>query len=110
MGLQVNYGKTWRSDYKLEFWKVQSRGKSEARLAIEGIGGKRKEQGRERRTTNRVVPSPNYKRASACRARSQGERQQEKHAAWKEIANRRGERSNGKKTLELKENSGKTTF
>ena len=34
--------------------------------SVEEIGVKQKEQGRRRRTTRRVVPSPNYKRASAC--------------------------------------------
>ena len=58
---------TPKSDCKLEFWEIQSGGRSDARLATKDIGGKRKEQGRRRRTTNWVVlPSPNYnKRAPA---------------------------------------------
>ena len=54
--------------FELEFWEIQSEGKREVRLAIEEISGKPKKQERRKRTTNRVVPSPNYKRASACRA------------------------------------------
>ena len=64
-------------------------------MEIEESGGKQKEQGRRLRTTNRVIPSSIYKIALARRAQGQGERQQEKHAAWKRRA---------------VVNSGKTTF
>ena len=51
---------------------------SEARLAVEEIGGKREEQERRKADDLVRVPSRISKMAPACRASGKGERQREK--------------------------------